>query len=185
VTIGVKNNGPAALISTSGGSSAAEFVFTVPIGTETVSVPSGCDGLIKGSDGTYVRAKAKTGLDTYACQIPEDFLGVGASSTVEFGLKINTVTPDATGTVSFHDPARTPTDPPADANPANDRALVIINPSTGGTGGGTGTTLPITGAQTGLLAGLGALLLVGGGAMYLVGRRRRGDLGMDGENSTS
>ncbi|MDT5035301.1 MAG: hypothetical protein QOE03_486, partial [Micromonosporaceae bacterium] len=61
---------------------------------------------------------------------------------------------------------------------------VVINPSTGGTGGGTGgETLPITGTQTGMLAGLGGLLLLAGGAMYGLGRRRR-VTGVDGDSAT-
>jgi hypothetical protein len=57
-------------------------------------------------------------------------------ATVKLDLKITQVITNATGTVSFHDLTANPTDPPADANPANDKALVVINPSTGGTGGG-------------------------------------------------
>jgi LPXTG-motif cell wall-anchored protein len=183
VTIGVKNNGPAALHATHTAEPVLVYVFTVPTGTVTVSVPKTCDGLAKNADGTVVGVEGKPGLDMYLCRTPEDFLGVGASSTVQFGLKIDVVTPNATGTVSLDDPLSA--EPlPADANPANDKALVVINPSTGGTGGGTGgETLPITGTQTGMLAGLGGLLLLAGGAMYGLGRRRR-VTGVDGDSAT-
>ncbi|MEU0554048.1 LPXTG cell wall anchor domain-containing protein [Dactylosporangium sp. NPDC006015] len=46
---------------------------------------------------------------------------------------------------------------------------MVINPNPGGSGGG----LPLTGAQTGLVASVGAALLAGGVALFLVARRRR------------
>lgn len=45
-----------------------------------------------------------------------------------------------------------------------------VTPRTVGGGGGDDGSLPVTGGTTGAVAGLGALLLVGG---YLVARRRR------------
>jgi LPXTG-motif cell wall-anchored protein len=48
----------------------------------------------------------------------------------------------------------------------------VINPAGAG-GGGDGGTLPITGASTGLVGGIGGLLLVAGLGGYLLAKRRR------------
>ena len=42
-----------------------------------------------------------------------------------------------------------------------------------GTSGGEGGGLPLTGANTGIVAGIGGALLLLGGAGFLIGRRRR------------
>jgi LPXTG-motif cell wall-anchored protein len=181
VTIGMKDNGPAAVDATRAEQPAGGYVFTVPTDTEAIAVPANCRGIVKVADGTFRDADGVPGLAMYDCHTPERFIGVGASSTVQFGLKIKVATPNATGNVSFADPRAAPY---VDSNPANDSALVVINPTTGGTGGGIGDeTLPITGTQTGMLAGLGALLLLGGGAMYGLTRRRRVTV-VDGDSAT-
>ncbi|PZM90861.1 MAG: cell wall anchor protein, partial [Actinobacteria bacterium] len=43
----------------------------------------------------------------------------------------------------------------------------------GGTPGGSGGGLPVTGTTLGLLAGAGLLLTTGGGALLMMSRRRR------------
>ncbi|MGC4756935.1 hypothetical protein [Micromonospora trifolii] len=43
----------------------------------------------------------------------------------------------------------------------------------GGNGGGDGGGLPVTGAKAGLIGGIGAAVLLAGGLMFLVARRRR------------
>ncbi|HEX7745257.1 MAG TPA: LPXTG cell wall anchor domain-containing protein, partial [Micromonosporaceae bacterium] len=71
-----------------------------------------------------------------------------------------------------------------DTNPANDTATLVVNAAPGGGDGGNGDggngggagdggTLPITGSATGLIAGVGVLLLAAGVGGYVVARRRR------------
>jgi LPXTG-motif cell wall-anchored protein len=58
-----------------------------------------------------------------------------------------------------------------DASDNTDGYAVIVA-AEGGTGGGDGG-LPVTGPQAGLIGGIGAAVLLAGGAMFLVARRRR------------
>ena len=62
-----------------------------------------------------------------------------------------------------------------DLKPANDIAKILVNGGERRPGGGDGDggSLPITGQSTGLIAGLGALLLAAGVGGYLVAKRRR------------
>jgi hypothetical protein len=59
-----------------------------------------------------------------------------------------------------------------DASDNTDGYAVIVS-AEGGSGGGDGGSLPVTGPQAGLIGGLGAAVLLAGGAMLLVARRRR------------
>jgi len=64
-----------------------------------------------------------------------------------------------------------------DINKKNDTAAIVINPVTGapgeGGGQGGGGSLPITGAQTAVVGGAGAVLVAGGILGFFVARRRR------------
>lgn len=123
--------------------------------------------------------KAEPGGTVYRCWALK--IDAGQTLTEDFALRITKVVPNATGTVSFHephgydssteDPYAEPQDPPADRDTSNDKATVVINPAGGGAGGGSG--LPVTGGQTGLIAASGLVLLIVGGALYLLARRRR------------
>jgi LPXTG-motif cell wall-anchored protein len=55
----------------------------------------------------------------------------------------------------------------------NSDGYAVIVAAQGGTGGGDGGSLPVTGPQAGLIGGIGAAVLAAGGAMFLVARRRR------------
>ncbi|MEV0568255.1 LPXTG cell wall anchor domain-containing protein [Dactylosporangium sp. NPDC050588] len=169
VNIGVKNTGVSMLDAyRTGGEPAARFNFVVPDGTEVVGVGEGCVARWKEDDGS-IGWDPVPGKRFYDCGIDSSLFKPGASYTTAFQLKITQVIAHATGTVSFTNPFRDPAEPPADANPGNDVAEVVINPNPGGSGGG----LPLTGAQTGLVASVGAALLAGGVALFLVARRRR------------
>ncbi|MGC9665000.1 hypothetical protein ACNTMW_00395 [Planosporangium sp. 12N6] len=173
ITIGEKNNGPASLDwSRAGGEPGAHFQFVPPPGVQVAKAPNNCESVIEdGPDLQHVERGASGG-SFYRCWTI-DYLGAGDTISAPFELKITQVIPNATGTVSFHDPYRVPQDPPADANPSNDKALVVINPTTGGTGGGSGDGLPITGSQAGLAGGVGLALVVLGAGLYVASRRRR------------
>lgn len=170
VKIGVKNVGKGALDSwRSGGEPSFWFTFAIPPGTEVVSIPANC--LAEVGDG----AVHEEGHDFYRCDNADSYFKPGETALVEFGLKITEAIDDAAGTVSFHDPQANPQDPPADADTSNDVAKVIINGTTtgGDNGGGDGSTLPITGSPTALIATSGAVLLAAGTVLLLLTRRRR------------
>jgi hypothetical protein len=57
-----------------------------------------------------------------------------------------------------------------DRNPANDKATLVLNPTSGG---GQGVGLPVTGPQSAALATGGVLLLATGAIGITVTRRRR------------
>ncbi len=160
-----------------------KLVFTLPEGTEAAAIPQDCVAIVVNGkpNGPYTweLGKAVPGGTVYRCWAPK--IDVGQTLTEDFALRITKLVPNATGPVSFHepygydsnieDPYTEPQDPPADRDTGNDKATVVINPTTGGTGGGSG--LPITGARSGLIAGTGVVLLAIGGALVLLARRRK------------
>ena len=90
-----------------------------------------------------------------------------------FGLRIDEVMPNATGTVTIN--AKCECEGIAgDLDPSNDVAKIVINP-TGGTGGGEGDDpgLPLTGAATTSLIAVGVALVLAGAVGFVVARRRR------------
>jgi LPXTG-motif cell wall-anchored protein len=113
------------------------------------------------------------GARRYVCDAGT-FLLAGQTRTMDIRLRVDTVTANATGTVRVNAPC--PCEGrQRDANPANDVAKIVVNPAAGG-GGGGGTDddgLPITGSPITPLVTVGLLLLVGGVAAVLAGRRRR------------
>ncbi|NJC68710.1 LPXTG cell wall anchor domain-containing protein [Planosporangium thailandense] len=185
VTVGLKNNGPGSLDSTRAAEPALAFVFEVPPGTQVTSAPQTCASVTDDA-GTPREQPGQPGGAYYRCR-SGNFMAAGATLSATFKLKITKVSPDASGTVGLANPYVSSV--PGwihDANPANDQARVVINPTSGGSGGGSGSgTLPITGAQTGLLVAGGVVLLGGGGAMYLFARRRRIVLVADGDGRAS
>ncbi|MFG3709389.1 LPXTG cell wall anchor domain-containing protein [Micromonospora sp. NPDC047730] len=80
----------------------------------------------------------------------------------------------------LHRPAGSRAAQAGDVDPTDNRddfAVVVTAAGTGGGGEGGGDddegSLPVTGAQTGLIVGVGGAVLVAGAAMFLVARRRR------------
>ncbi|BCL15217.1 LPXTG cell wall anchor domain-containing protein [Micromonospora sagamiensis] len=59
-----------------------------------------------------------------------------------------------------------------DASDNTDGYAVVVT-AKGGSGGGDGGSLPVTGPQAGLIGGIGGAVLLAGGAMFLAARRRR------------
>jgi hypothetical protein len=164
-TVGVKNLGPAFVFGYP--DPAAKVTVKAPTGTTVVSAPEGC-----------VKADA-----TYVCTTTAMPFDVDTVATWPFKLRIDK-TGALTGTVSVKSSQ-------PDGSTANDTAKLLVNPPAGagdgdsgaggGTGsgagggtesGGTGGSLPITGAPVLLISSLGALLLVGGAGAYVIGRRR-------------
>ncbi|PWR11880.1 LPXTG cell wall anchor domain-containing protein [Micromonospora acroterricola] len=169
-TAGVRNDGPAALDFGRLGSPVTKIDVAVPEGTTAVKVPEVCAPL-NGDQADWDQA-GKPGKKLYRCY-PDIFIGVDEEQTVEFGLRIDKVIANATGTVTIN--AKCECEGFSDdLNPANDIAKLLVN-AAGGQGGGDddGGALPITGQSTGLIAGIGALLLAAGVGGYLVAKRRR------------
>ncbi|MFF5054276.1 LPXTG cell wall anchor domain-containing protein [Micromonospora sp. NPDC000663] len=167
-TVGFRNNGPATLDKVNADYEAATHTdVELPPGTTAVRIPLGCH--------------LRQGTRTYLCA-SEMLLVAGKIYTMEFQLRIDRVIPNARGAVRVNAPCECPAGGSFgdDIKPANDRATILVNERAagggpgdgGGGGGGDGGTLPITGAPTGLLAGIGGLLLVAGVASYLLARRR-------------
>ncbi|MET7948031.1 LPXTG cell wall anchor domain-containing protein [Micromonospora sp. NPDC005324] len=172
-TVGFRNNGPATLDGTNGDFEAATHTdVELPPGTTAVEVPDNC----------WLRQNTTR---TYLCA-SEMLLVAGQTYTTTFRLRIDKVIPNARGAVRVNAPCECPAGGgfQDDIKPANDTATIVVNAAQGGGGqgdgdggggGGGGGSLPITGAPTNLIAGIGALLLVTGVGGYLLARRRSTD----------
>ncbi|MBQ0904263.1 LPXTG cell wall anchor domain-containing protein [Micromonospora sp. U21] len=167
-TVGFRNNGPATLDRTNGDFEAATHTdVELPPGTTAVEVPDSC----------WLRQ----GTRTYLCA-SEMLLVAGQIYTMKFRLRIDKVISNARGVVRVNAPCECPAGGgfQDDIKPANDKATIVVNAPQGGggqgdgdgDGGGGGGSLPITGAPTNLIAGIGALLLVTGVGGYLLARCR-------------
>ncbi|MEU1590256.1 LPXTG cell wall anchor domain-containing protein [Micromonospora sp. NPDC005710] len=164
-TVGFRNNGPATLDRTNGDFEAATHTdVELPPGTTAVEVPDTC--------------QLRQGTRTYLCASGM-LLVAGQSYTSTFRLRIDKVIPNARGAVRVNAPCECPAGGSFrdDIKPANDKATIVVNSAQSGggqddgEGGGGGGSLPITGAPTTAIAGIGALLLVTGAGCYLFARR--------------
>jgi LPXTG-motif cell wall-anchored protein len=114
--------------------------------------------------GAAVQAAAQKALDNESIDAYLTFLNDGLYAARELDCASQptaspSVTPSATTSV-----APTPTSSAGAETPGE-----TDDDASGGEGGG----LPVTGADTGAVAGIGGALLLIGGAGYLIGRRRR------------
>ncbi|GIJ22260.1 LPXTG cell wall anchor domain-containing protein [Micromonospora lutea] len=171
--VGFRNNGPATLDNGRSGSSVTNLEIEIPNGTSAVRVPDNCSP-VRG-ENEWGEPGEPNGR-TYRCY-PSWFIKAGDEETMTFGLRIDKVVPDSTGDVKVNVPCQCDGGFYADLKPANDIAKLVVNPSggQGGDGGsdGDGGELPITGANTALIAGVGGVLLAAGAAGFLLARRRR------------
>jgi hypothetical protein len=167
VTVGITSKGPERFVQRGQGNIAQTWKFTLPPGTETVPAPETEVSTIFGSGGAIAANKCNTkaGGDTpfgpgpYGCWT-RSILEPGEFSKGTFYLKITKVVPNATGTVERW----IDEDSPADSNPDNDQASVVINPDAAVVGSVAGLhvkRLPALGAVVVLL------LLCVGGWLYL------------------
>ncbi|MCI4063581.1 LPXTG cell wall anchor domain-containing protein [Micromonospora sp. R77] len=173
-TVGLRNNGPATLDYSRAGSSITYLSFDVPQGTTAVAVPENC--LTRNGDNWG--EPGEPGHRNYFCYFGS-LLKAGESDMVDISLRIDKVVANATGLVKINVTCQCDGGFTRDLKPANDTAKVLVNAAAGngggngGEGGGDGGTLPITGSSTGLIAGIGVLLLAAGFGGYVVARRRR------------
>ncbi|WP_343449582.1 LPXTG cell wall anchor domain-containing protein [Micromonospora oryzae] len=166
-TVGFRNNGPATLNYIRGDMSVTYLDVDVPAGTTAVEVPAECAP--RSGNGTDWGDFGKPGARAYRC-LADTISVAGETSTGDFRLRIDKVVPNAQGTILVNAKCECEGGFRDDLKPANDRALIVVNADSSGGGGGT---LPITGASTGLIAGIGGLLLTAGVGGYLLAKRRR------------
>ncbi|CCH18544.1 hypothetical protein [Micromonospora lupini] len=173
MTVGFANNGPARAGDPGQQGLVVVTSVTLPAGVTAVSVSTSC---VDPTDEQW--RPGKPGARLYECSASGG-VARGERMGFEFGLRIDRAG-SQTGGVALR--TRSGPGPIADLKPANDTAKILINPRGNGNGGdggngdggggGDGGSLPITGASTGLIAGLGALLVVLGMGGYLLARRR-------------
>ncbi|AYF30842.1 cell wall anchor protein [Micromonospora tulbaghiae] len=120
--------------------------------------------------GPNVRAAAQKVLDDPSVEAYLAYLNNGLYEARALDCASQTPTPTPTPS----QPTTTPTATPS----ATSTVVPPVTPSAsvgapGGDGGGEGGGLPVTGADTATVAGIGGALLLIGGASYVIGRRRR------------
>ncbi|MFI1196289.1 LPXTG cell wall anchor domain-containing protein [Micromonospora sp. NPDC020750] len=168
MTVGYLNNGPARVGPSGQKALTINATVTLPKGVTAVAVSNSC---VDPSEKEW--KPGKPGARIYSCSA-RGTIPRGERVKFEFKLRIDRAG-SQTGTVRLQG-FTSGGSPAKDLNPANDTAKITVK-STGGTGtgggGGGGGTLPITGAATGLIAGLGGLLIAVGAGGYLLARRRR------------
>ncbi|MGW5670246.1 LPXTG cell wall anchor domain-containing protein [Micromonospora sp. NPDC003776] len=162
VRFGVRNLGPAFFEAWPSYVKLPLVVVQIPGGTTTVTVSDKCAPYSEGGSWDTADLLGKPGYETYAC-LPTGDLARGERSEYRFTLRVDKLPSATSGVVKVR----------LDGDPkkANDIAAITITPRTSGQGGGE--SLPITGSSTGMIAGIGGLLLVAGAGGLLVARRRR------------
>jgi hypothetical protein len=168
VTVGVENVGPATLDWSRSGEAAAAVVVTPPTGTTVAKLPEGCFVNDLQTD--------KSATKSYLC-LSTPLFPVKTSVTWTFEFKVNKATDNARGSVEVNPKCECDIFA-KDINKANNTAALVLNPTgAGGAGGSTGGQggggLPITGPQTAIYGGAGAVLVAAGVIGFLVARRRR------------
>lgn len=169
VTVGVRNAGPATLDWSRSDEPASVVVVTPPTGTSVTKIPEGCEKATDDAD------KTKKGVTQYVC-VGSPLFPVNTSLSWTFELKVNKAGSNALGSVEVNPPCECARFA-KDVNKANNTADIVLNPTGGGgaagSTGGQGGGLPITGPQTALFGGAGAVLVAAGVAGFLFARRRR------------
>ncbi|SCG61617.1 LPXTG cell wall anchor domain-containing protein [Micromonospora coxensis] len=164
--IGYVNNGPA-MINTSGpGGIETRARVVVPDGVTVLTAPEQC---APGTGETPTGTHGEPGGRIYFCEWHE-VTHKGDAVVLPFDLRVDELG-GAPGAVQLRHYEVAEGERVADLNPKNDSAPLVIR-AAGGNGGGDGGSLPITGGSTGLVAGIGGLLLAAGVGGYVLARRR-------------
>ncbi|GHJ10859.1 hypothetical protein TPA0907_52260 [Micromonospora humidisoli] len=140
----------------------------IPKGTKAVKVSEGCAPYDKGDEDSWNPWEngGKPGAARYGC-IAAGNPEAGVSHSYPFTLRIDKLNGQTSGKVV--------TDMEGDSNAANNQAKLVVKARAagpGGSGGGDGGSLPITGQSVTLIAGVGGLLVAAGFAGFVVARRR-------------
>jgi LPXTG-motif cell wall-anchored protein len=180
VSPGFRNLGPATVETWR--EQGPTLVVEVPNGTTAVEVSEECAPYAKDGDQPWnpFEHAGEPGAALYGC-ISFNDLKKGDTHSYDFVLKIDELSGETSGKVN--------TQIGGDPQVANNEAALVVKlgdpapttpatPTPGtsdepGTGGGDGGSLPITGTATGLIAGIGALLVAAGIGGYVVARRRK------------
>ncbi|MFC8851084.1 MULTISPECIES: cell wall anchor protein [unclassified Micromonospora] len=163
MTVGYLNNGPARVGPNGQRGLNIATMVTLPEGVTAVTVSKSC---VDPDEDEW--QPGKPGARVYECSA-RGTIPRGERVTFEFTLRIDRAG-SQTGTVKLH--TFDGDGPVKDLAPANDTAKITVKQA-GGTGGRDDGSLPITGAPTGLIAGLGFLLVAVGVGGFLLARRRR------------
>lgn len=168
--VGVANNGPGTLYQWHFDNIDLMTRVVVPAGLRAVEVDDDCyPGLPGDDEGDWSGDDEPVGVSQYVCFPYADRVKAGGRELFDFTFQIDDQAGDAVGSVAINEDDLPPGER-IDRDARNDAAKILVD-ATGGTGGGGG--LPVTGADTALVAGTGALLLLAGGAGVLLVRRRR------------
>ena len=178
--VGFVNNGPGTLYHADFSNTDPATHVTVPAGLRAVEVDESClplewlaeDDETEGDfDGDEV-----AGFPDYLCFADVDRTKAGGRLLFDFTFEVGADSDDAAGQVTINE-ADLVAGTSIDRNRRNDSAKILVDVTGQGGGdagsGGSGGGLPITGAPTGVVAGVGILLLIAGAAGVLLVRRRR------------
>ncbi|MDM4721571.1 LPXTG cell wall anchor domain-containing protein [Micromonospora sp. WMMA1363] len=168
--VGFVNNGPAMINTYLPGELTTTAEVTIPAGATAVAAPESCAPV----NGDDIGGFGEPGGRVYFCEW-FDVLRKGEAALLEFGLRIDKLSGAAGSVELLHFDFGDDDSRVADLNPNNDVAPFALKGAAGGQGGGDGDgpTLPITGANAGLIAGIGGVLLAAGAAGFVVARRRK------------
>jgi hypothetical protein len=162
VEIGAVNNGPATLYTDLFVNNDTSTLIDVPAGLKAVAVDDDCFA----SDSEDFTGEP--GAPQYVCESADDTLAAGARRVYDFTFEVRAGATERSGQVVVNDWDWNGS-PLFDGDKSNDRSAITVSV----TGEGGGGTLPITGANVGLIAGGGALLIAAGVVGMLAVRRRR------------
>ncbi len=163
LSLGLKNLGPGTLDSSRSGEFTSQVNIELPPGASLTAMPDGCLPLKADNQPDWQNPNDITAR-RIACWPQDSVFVAGTQVTFSVKLKIDQVISSATGKVKVVTPF-CENDCEPNYNPSNNIADVVLN--------APAPSLPVTGAQAGLFAGIGSLLLVAGAALFVLTRRRR------------
>ncbi|HEX6682461.1 MAG TPA: hypothetical protein VF062_06675 [Candidatus Limnocylindrales bacterium] len=173
VSFGLKNNGPATIDGDSVGGPIGSVDLALPPGSSLAEMPESCGArLLVGDELVGDPNRRNLAARHIRCDGNSTPFRASTEQVFQVKLRIDEFIAGAKGTVAV---ATSGCDTCwEDDNPANNTAEVVLNgppPST------PPAALPTTGVQVGLVAGAGVLLAVIGVGAFVLGRRRRVDVG--------
>lgn len=191
MSVGVRSVGKATVDMSRVGEPAVVTAITVPRGTTVLRAPEACLPVVRGqADGN---APGGPGAARYECY-SDPLFPAGAELLYEFDVRLPKKAGRTTGAVAVNEPCECVRFAD-DIDPSNNKARIVVTAgvpggvatpdddepdapgtgsgATGSAGSGGGASLPITGPQGAAIAGAGAALVVLGGAVLLLTRRRR------------